>query len=81
MPTGFRRSISVERRVERQDLGVNGQLAQAARDQLRELRAEIENNDSLMSHEFRVFGRRRGRGKRPKHLIIECASGEHHNIL
>ena len=36
------------RRIERQDLRIHRQLAQAARNQLRELRAEIENNDGLM---------------------------------
>ena len=44
------RAISAERRVERQNLGVDGQLAQPARDQLRELRAEIEDDDGLMRH-------------------------------
>ena len=36
------------RRVERENLAVDGELAQPARDQLRELRAEIENQDGLM---------------------------------
>jgi hypothetical protein len=36
------------RRVERQDLAVDGELAKPARDQLGELRAEIENQDGLM---------------------------------
>ena len=40
-------AISAERRVERQDLGVDRQLAQPARNQLGELRAEIEDDDGL----------------------------------
>ena len=44
------RAIVVDRRVERQDLRVDGQLAQPARDQLRVLRAEIEDDDGLMCH-------------------------------
>jgi hypothetical protein len=40
----------LERRVERQNLAVDGQLAQAPRDQLGELRAEIENENRLMWH-------------------------------
>ena len=47
-PTGCARAQRLERRVERQNLAVDGQLAQAARDQLRELRAEIENENRLM---------------------------------
>ena len=50
MPAGFRARIFVERRVERQDLRVDRQLAQTARDQLRVLRPEIENDDGLMGH-------------------------------
>src|SRR5207248_9831409 len=40
----------VDRRVRRPHLGVHRQLAQAARDQLRILRAEIEHDDGLMGH-------------------------------
>src|SRR5687767_2359932 len=39
-----------QRRVERQNLAVDRQLTQAARDQLRELRAEIEDENGLMRH-------------------------------
>jgi hypothetical protein len=35
-------------RIERQDLAVDGQLTETARNQLRELRAEVENQDGLM---------------------------------
>ena len=47
-PTGWLRAERLERRVERQNLGVDRQLAQATRNQLRELRAEIENENRLM---------------------------------
>ena len=47
-PAGCRAAMRVERRVERQDLAVDGQLAQTSRDQLRELRPEIENQNRLM---------------------------------
>ena len=40
--------------VVRQDFGVDRQLAQTARDQLRELRAEIQNDYGLMLHRPRV---------------------------
>ena len=46
----------VERGVERQDLAVDRQLAQTARDQLGKLRAEIQDEDGLMGHD--VFARR-----------------------
>ena len=49
-PTGCARPDLGNRRVERQDLGVHRQLAQPARDQLRELRSEVENDDGLVSH-------------------------------
>ena len=52
MPTGFLALMARERGVERQNLAVDRQLAQAARNQLRELRAEIENENGLMSHWF-----------------------------
>ena len=42
------RAERVERRVERHDLGVHRQLAQTTRDELRVLRAEIENENRLM---------------------------------
>ena len=50
MPTGMPALDVVGRRVERQDLGIDGQLAQAPRDQLGELRPEIEDDDGLMIH-------------------------------
>ena len=62
MPAGRRARDLGQRRVERQNLGVDRQLAQPARDQLRELRAEIENDDGLVSHG--------GEGDR---AIIRCA--------
>ena len=40
----------LERRVERQDLRVHRQFAQSARNQLGELRTEIQDNNSLMIH-------------------------------
>jgi hypothetical protein len=46
------RGQNLDRRVERENLGVDRQLAQAARDQLRELRAEIQHEDRLMRHQF-----------------------------
>ena len=48
MPTGCRARSIVDRRVERQNLAVDRQLAQPARDQLRELRAEVEDENRLM---------------------------------
>jgi hypothetical protein len=39
-----------QRRVEGQDLGVDRQLAQSTRNQLGELRAEIQNDNGLMIH-------------------------------
>ena len=66
-PTGAASAQFVERRVERQDLGIDRQLAQAARDQLGELRAEIEDDDGLMGH--------------GESAIIRCASRGHHHIL
>ena len=50
MPAGPLRAIVVERRVERQDLAVDRELAQPPRDELRELRAEVEDEDGLMCH-------------------------------
>ena len=47
-PDRLPRANDVDRGVERQDLRVHRQLAQAARDELRELRAEVENEDALM---------------------------------
>ncbi len=67
MPTGARSRNLRERRVERQDFGVDRQLAQAARDQLGELRAEVEDDDGLMGH--------------GESAIIRCASRGHHHIL
>ena len=40
----------LERRIERQDLGVHRQLTQPSSNQLRELRAEIENENRLVGH-------------------------------
>ena len=48
MPTGLRARSTSHGRVERQNLAVDGQLAQPARDQLRELRAEVEDENRLM---------------------------------
>ncbi len=42
------RAQHVHRRMERQNLAVDRQLAQPARDQLRELRAEVEDENRLM---------------------------------
>jgi hypothetical protein len=39
-----------DRRVERDDLGVDRQLAETARNQLRELRAEVQDDDGLVIH-------------------------------
>ena len=50
MPAGRLRAELLERRVEGHDLGVDRQLAQAARDELGVLRPEIENDDGLMRH-------------------------------
>ena len=50
MPTGRAPGNLGRRRVERKNLGVDGQLAKPARNQLRELRAEIEDDDGLMRH-------------------------------
>ncbi len=50
MPAGRRLRDLRRRRVERQNLGIDGQLAKPARNQLRELRAEIEDDDGLMRH-------------------------------
>ena len=44
-----------DRRVEGQDFGVDGQLPQPARNQLRELRSEIEDDDGLMNQFDRVI--------------------------
>ena len=54
-------------RVEREDLAVDGQLAQSASDELCELGAEIQNDDGLVSH--------------GGNAIIRCGFGLHHNIL
>ncbi len=40
----------LERRIERQDLGIHRQLTQPSSNQLRELRAEIENENRLVGH-------------------------------
>ncbi len=45
---GFARAQLVDRGVEWQNLAVDRQLAQPARDQLRELRAEVEDENRLM---------------------------------
>ncbi len=46
----------------RQNLAVNGELAQPARDELRVLRAEIENEDGIVSHDTsREFAPAEGR--------------------
>ena len=66
-PAGCAREHLGQRRVERQNLGVDRQLAQPASDQLRELRAEIEDDDGLMGH--------------GESAIIRCASRGHHHIL
>ena len=50
----------LERRVERHDLGVDRQLAQPARDELRVLRAEVQDENGLMRHLGRP--RRQGSG-------------------
>ena len=50
MPTGLPRANLLGRRVGRPDLRVDRQLAQPPRDQLRVLRAEIEDDDGLMGH-------------------------------
>ena len=39
-----------ERRIERKNLGIDRQLAKTSRDQLGELRSEVEDDDSLMIH-------------------------------
>ena len=63
IPTGRRARDLRERRIERQNLGVDRELAQAARDQLGELRAEVEDDDGLDAS--------RPEGDR---AIIRCAS-------
>ena len=50
MPAGRLGAELLERRVERNDFGVDRQLAQASRDELGVLRPEIENDDGLMRH-------------------------------
>jgi hypothetical protein len=50
MPTGFVWRFLPRRGARRQDFREDGQLAKPARDQLRELRAEVENNNRLMCH-------------------------------
>src|SRR5262245_23247444 len=47
------------RRAERKNLGVDRQLTQATRNQLSELRAEVENNNRLMCH-WRPKGKEQG---------------------
>jgi hypothetical protein len=47
-PHRFARAQGFNRRVVRQDLAVDRQLAQAARNELRELRAEVEHENRLM---------------------------------
>jgi hypothetical protein len=74
-------------RVERQDLRVDRQLTQAARNQLRELRSEIEDDKSLMIHlERAVSGAPPRVVNRPsaatsrstvRHLIIRRATCPH----
>ena len=59
MPTGRAPGNLCRRRVEGKNLGVNGQLAQPARNQLRELRAEIEDDDGLMRHVLVIVGMNR----------------------
>jgi hypothetical protein len=44
------RADRVERRVERNDLGIHRQLSQPTRDELRVLRAEVEHENRLMRH-------------------------------
>ena len=56
MPTGLLRAQRLERRVERHDLGVDRQLAQATRDELRVLRAEIQDENGLMGHVGKASG-------------------------
>jgi hypothetical protein len=55
IPTGLLRLDSVERRVERNDLRIDRQLTQASSDQLRVLRAKIEDENSLVGHERRYY--------------------------
>ena len=61
MPAGLAPRNLRRRRRRRQDLRVDRQLAQAARNQLRVLRAEIENENRLMCH--RRPGCEQGRGR------------------
>ena len=56
-----------ERRVERENFGIDRQFPQAPRDELSELRAEVEDDDGLMGH--------------GESAIIRCASRGHHHIL
>ena len=49
-PDRLLRAHGLDRRVEREDLGIHRQLAQTASDQLRELRAEVENENRLVRH-------------------------------
>ena len=50
MPIGCLALSAADGSVERQDFAVDRELAQASRDQLGELRPEIENENGLMRH-------------------------------
>ena len=54
MPLGFSRAISARRRVVAQDDRIDVALADAARDDLRVLRAEIQDDD-LLGHCLTTF--------------------------
>jgi hypothetical protein len=51
MPAGLAFAQALDGRVEREDLGVDGQLAQPARNELGVLRPEVEDDDGLMRHD------------------------------
>ena len=67
----------LERRVERHDLGVDRQLTQTPRDQLRVLRAEIQNENGLMGH-GQGIGWRAARYRCYYIVVRACAN---HDIL
>src|SRR6476660_8323507 len=64
--------------LERHDLGIDALLAHAARDQLRHLTAEIDNQNLVMRRRDR--GSARNRGKRLAHTLLRAWPNPYRSI-
>ena len=81
IPAGRRRAISAGGRRGRQDLGVHRQLAQPSRDQLRVLRAEIEDDNRLMCHGRRDESNDEADASRESRYYKRVPRRDDHDIL